>query len=407
MIYRVNQLLLIIAVSFLWSCDLVLEDEGFQNLYLDNPVTFSIDSLNEKKNDISSGNSEFNDAYNSLLTQAENILEMDLVSVTFKTVPSPAPSLNDYVSTAPYWWPDPAQADGLPFIWQDGVRNPMADEFDRPRLAALRSRLEILSLAYYLSLDDRFAEKAMEYIVTWFIDPETRMNPNLRYAQGIMGHVDGRPIGIIDGNDFIYILDSISLIQSYDGWTELYHDRLYNWFEELYTWVATGYFGVLQSQANNNLGSWYDTQIAAYAHFLQDHTALDTLITKYPEKRLNPHINEHGIQIREINRSLSLHYSVFNLEAITISAKISESHSYNIWRYGRHSESDILLAINYLIPYLTNEKQWIRQQTSDFNPCRAIPMLDRASNYTGDSKYYHAKSRIINSCSNEIKLKHL
>ncbi len=45
-----------------------------------------------------------------------------------------------------------------------------------------------LALAWYFTQDNRYAQKAAAQLKSWFIDPQTRMNPNLQYAHGHSRH---------------------------------------------------------------------------------------------------------------------------------------------------------------------------------------------------------------------------
>jgi hypothetical protein len=85
--------------------------------------------------------------------------------VTAKHVPPPSGDVHDYVSLSIYWWPDPASAGGTPYIQRDGVRNPEADDTSRydanPRSRTVGD-VELLSLAYYLAGDERYARHAVE-----------------------------------------------------------------------------------------------------------------------------------------------------------------------------------------------------------------------------------------------------
>ena len=39
------------------------------------------------------------------------------------------------------------------------------------------------AMSFIISNNASFAEKAVSYVRTWFLDPDTRMNPNLNFAQ--------------------------------------------------------------------------------------------------------------------------------------------------------------------------------------------------------------------------------
>src|SRR4051794_15482581 len=55
---------------------------------------------------------------------AEQAMKVSTLSVTDKQSTPPSGDKHDYMSLAPYWWPDPKSANGLPYIRRDGERNP-------------------------------------------------------------------------------------------------------------------------------------------------------------------------------------------------------------------------------------------------------------------------------------------
>ena len=66
-------------------------------------------------------------ALKKLQIGAERAQLGDTYSVTDKTLSPPSGNKHDYMSLAPYWWPNPNTANGLPYIRRDGVVNPERD----------------------------------------------------------------------------------------------------------------------------------------------------------------------------------------------------------------------------------------------------------------------------------------
>lgn len=155
---------------------------------------------------------QFSTAYKNLLKSADKALAEGSFSVMEKTQTPPSGSKHDYLSIGPYWWPDPSKTDGLPWIRKDGQVIPLTREgtTDFETTATMFKKTSNLALAYFLSDDKKYANKAVELLKVWFLNPETKMNPNLNFAQGIPGENSGRGIGIIE---FAGITNTITAIE--------------------------------------------------------------------------------------------------------------------------------------------------------------------------------------------------
>jgi hypothetical protein len=150
----------------------------------------------------------------SLIADADKALVSGPYSVTFekRRVP-PSGDIHDYMSQAPYWWPDSSKADGKPYIRKDGRINPERDlSKDRGQMVDMSSNVKELALAYYFTGNERYAKKAVELLRVWFIDTATRMNPNLNFGQFIPGINDGRGIGIIETVGLTNIPDALAMM---------------------------------------------------------------------------------------------------------------------------------------------------------------------------------------------------
>src|ERR1039457_1554877 len=140
---------------------------------------------------------------------------------------------NDFYSNGDYWWPDPTKPDGLPYIQRDGESNP--NNFSQHRLAIriLRDAVAALAAAYKVTGDDRYVTKAVELLRVFFLDPQTRMNPHLKYAQAIPGKSPGRGTGIIDGLHLIEVPLAIQAMQKSSAFPPEVSTGLKRWFGEL------------------------------------------------------------------------------------------------------------------------------------------------------------------------------
>src|SRR5438105_13416359 len=84
----------------------------------------------------------------------------------------------------------------------------------RKYLMRLSVQVPALAAAWKLTKDSRYAKHAARHLRAWFLDPSTRMNSNLQYAQAIHGRFTGRGIGIIDT---IHLVEVARAIQSLEA----------------------------------------------------------------------------------------------------------------------------------------------------------------------------------------------
>ncbi|MFT5367016.1 MAG: hypothetical protein ACI8V2_001974, partial [Candidatus Latescibacterota bacterium] len=124
-------------------------------------------------------------ALQALLVEADAALKQEPLTIVNKPILPVGGDKHDYMSVGPYWWPDPETPDGLPYIRRDGERNPEVEKTDRPLLAKLISTVKTLGFAYGFTHNEDYAAHTALLLRTWFLDPETKMNPNLLFGQAI------------------------------------------------------------------------------------------------------------------------------------------------------------------------------------------------------------------------------
>ncbi|HSV12750.1 MAG TPA: alginate lyase family protein [Tepidisphaeraceae bacterium] len=301
-------------------------------------------------------------AVNAIRAEADKALKDRPFTIVHKTHPLPGVDVHDYVSIAPYFWPDTKSKEGLPYYRRDGERNPETREYDSPALSEMSSHVSTLALAGYLTGDDRYAKRAAELLRVWFFDDATRMNPNLNHAQLIKGQNDGRGTGIIESNRLLPVVDAIGMMQQSGAWSADDQSKIQDWFRQYVQWMRQSKNGKAEAAAGNNHGSWYDAQLATYLMFLGDDAGARQLLETVKENRIARQIEPSGEMPRELARTKSFHYSVFNLSALTTLADLGQRLNVDLGRYQTADGRSIRKALDWLIPFALNQKKWEHQQ---------------------------------------------
>lgn len=284
---------------------------------------------------------------------------------------------NDYYSEGPYWWPDPKNPGG-PYIRKDGERNPGRFVANRNDLGAMCSATLALGMGAYLLSDKRCAEHGSRVLSTWFVDPKTRMNPNLEYGQAVRGHNTGRGIGIIDTVSLIHCAQGVLLLElaGYDA------APVRRWFADYLKWMTTSKKGLDEKKAENNHGTWWTAQAAAYATLTGDTTNLEIAWKHYREVLVPTQIEPDGSCPREEARTNSLGYSAMNLDAFAVICRIAQTHGVDLWKFKGPKGVGVMDAFRYLLPYVQGKERWRKQQiskwTADSTIFPALAGLDRS-----------------------------
>ena len=351
--------------------------------------------LAEAKARVQSRDTSILPAYTKLIADADFALGTYLVAVTDKsTVLPPSNDKHDYFSLSPYWWPDPAKKDGLPYIRRDGETNPESKrDLDQPRVAAMGERVQAVALAYYFTGHDGYALQAAQQLRRWFLDSATKMNPHLRYAQLVRGNPEERGSGIIDTRWFIEAVQAAGLIEGSKWWNAEDKSRLQAWFKAYLDWLLNSPNGAHERAALNNHGSWYAAQTAAYALFVGD-TALARKIIEGVKSRIGSQIKPDGLQPQEMQRTRSLHYSGFNIEALSHLAEMGRLLGIDLWTYQAPQGGSLQRAIDRVARYLGTNEKWPGEQIDAVDLDLFVMDLRRAERRLGGGDYTKAIGRL-------------
>ena len=324
----------------------------------------------------------------SLQKQADRFLQMKPVSVMDKQFTPVSGNKHDYMSQAPYFWYDSTKPNGLPYMRKDGVRNPEIYKItDRTYLGNLENATRILSLTWYITGEEKYANKSAELLRTWFLNENTKMNPHLEYGQAIPGVNTGRGIGLIETVGLTGIADAAILLQGSKVWTEADHSSLQKWYSQFLNWMLTSKNGKDEHAAKNNHGTWYYAQVIDFSLFTGDVDKAKQLAEE-SKKRLDSQLTKEGKQPLELDRTNALGYSTMNLRGWFTVATLAEKTGVNIWTYQTSKSADLRTALDWLVPYALGEKKWEYQQINRYNKNEIYPLLLQASSAFKDQKYF-------------------
>ncbi|WP_139211790.1 alginate lyase family protein [Neolewinella agarilytica] len=327
---------------------------------------------------IRSGYAPYQKAYQKMLLEANTLLKRPLLSVMRKKITPPSGNKHDYLSLAPYWWPDPEKADGLPWIRKDGEVNPATKDANTDNKAKSQTFkvIEDLALAAWISGNKQYGQRAVEHINTWFLDPATKMNPNFNYAQGIPGRNDGRCFGIIEFIAIQDVIDALEMLDHVGMLPEATKTGMHEWLAAMLHWFQTSELGIEEGLRHNNHATWYDVQVVCMLRYLGRPDAARKVLETAKTKIIAAQLEPDGSQPHELERTKSISYSTMNLNGMTQLAWHGRQLGVDLWGYKTDDGRSIPAAYAFLKPFAFDKKPW------------PYPQL-------GEQKHYWDKARAL------------
>jgi hypothetical protein len=316
----------------------------------------------------------------SLERDAKAALEAAPLSVVDKPVTPPSGDKHDYMSQAPYFWPNPATSNGLPYVRRDGEHNPDINKIPNHHdILRMPDTVETLALAWYFTGDEAYATKAAQWLRVWFLDPATRMNPNLEHAQAVPGLNTGRGTGLIESRGLVHVVDGIGLLAGSKAWTANDDDTMKRWFTDFLNWMQQSRHGRDEAAAKNNHGTYYDVQAISFALFIGRTNLATRIANEARQRRISLQIEPDGRQPLELARTRAWSYSVANLSGLMSLAKLAECVGVDLWHYETPDGRSLCKALDFLTPFAIGDKKWSYQQLGGWSAQGYTPLLRQAA----------------------------
>lgn len=290
-----------------------------------------------------------------ILSAANRYLAEKPVTVTASHSDRSPGGPHDFFSEGDYWWPDPKNPGG-PYIRRDGESNPA--NFNGHREAMIRLSLVVptLTAAWVLTHQKKYANHADQHLRAWFVDPATKMNPNLQYAQAIFGVSKGRGIGIIDTLHLVEVARAATLLNRasvLNSGNEIQH-----WFAEYLEWMQTSKNGQEERDAKNNHGTCWVLQTGEFARFTENHDAMQWCRDRFRSVLVPNQIASDGSLPLELARTKPYSYSLFDMDVLCGIAQGLSIPQENLWTFSMPDGRGLKKMMEFMVPYIGDKSKW-------------------------------------------------
>lgn len=295
-----------------------------------------------------------------ILRAAGKYLAEAPVTIAASSSPRSKGGKHDYFSEGDYWWPDPKNPNG-PYIRRDGYSNPRNFTDHREALIRLSLIVPALTAAWLVTRERRYAEHAARHLRAWFLDPATRMNPSLDYAQAIWGVTSGRGTGIIDTLHLVEVTRAARHLENSRAMTAAEFVSVRLWFAEYLDWMRTSKNGIEEEGAKNNHGTCWVAQAAAFAAFTGNEEAMALCRERFREHLLPDQMAADGSLPLELGRTKPYSYALFDLDMLAavcqIASKSGDSPD-NLWQFALPNGNRYRRAVDFLFPFIADKSRW-------------------------------------------------
>jgi uncharacterized protein YjdB len=282
-------------------------------------------------------------AYDAMIADANAALNQNILSVTLK-----GDSGHDYYTQGPYDWsnnlPSPCGSN-----YCDGQVNPKADRGDYGAAISLGKAVRNLGLGYAFTGNTDYAEKAIELINAWTIDPATYMTPEFTNHQSHIELFITIP-GMFYGADLIW---------NYSGWNASEKSAFLVWVDALVNDAVGLSF-------DNNFENWRLVLVSSGAALTGDASALDYAFNRWREL-IPGQVSTSGFMTKETGRTKSLEYSMYAINAMAQTAEIARHQGIDLYGYETNNGRGLELVLDNHAPYLLKPSTWPYQQIGGYS----------------------------------------
>jgi Alginate lyase len=328
-----------------------------------------------------------------ILRLAAKAMEMKPPAITDEIATNSAGGLHDFFSQADYAWPNPTNKTGLPYVDRDGESNPNVFTYHRMAMRNMKDAVAALAAAYAITGNDKYARKAAQFIQVFFLDAQTRMNPNLQYAQAVLGSSTGRSYGIIDTLHLVELSVAVPYLEKSRAFNPAVDAGLKQWFADYTHWIMTSQPGIKEMDSLNNHSIACFVQLAAFAKYTGDQHVLALCRDRFKTVLFPNQMTNDGSFPLELKRTKPYGYSIFQADNLSILCVLLSTPDDDLWKFTLTDGRTPRNAVDFIAPYLADKGKWLADGRGkdivhwDNWPARQPCLLFAYAEF-GDPKYF-------------------
>lgn len=292
-----------------------------------------------------------------IIKSANEYLKIEPIPITNFYCERSKGTKNDFYSEGDYWWPDSTNLEG-PYVRRDGLTNPDNFKSHRKAMRDMSIQIAALTAAYKITLDKKYANHASKHLRAWFINADTRMNPNMSYAQAIKGICEGRGVGLIDGIHLVEPARAVTVLESMNGIDLGEAKIIKDWYAEFLVWMTTHEYGIDERDRKNNHGSCWVMQAAEYARLTNNTELTNYCINRYKTVLLPNQMAVDGGFPMELKRTKPYGYSLFNIDILSTVCEILSTSKENLWEFQLSEGQGMKRGMEFIFPFIKDKSKW-------------------------------------------------
>ncbi len=315
---------------------------------------------------VEAGAEPWQTAYQRMIAEANQALLQAPHSVTLNGGPDDG---HDYDTNRVYCgW---TAVDGQAPDCRDGQKNPAVTRQDYNEAIALGKEVSTLGLAYAFTQEAQYADQLIAFIRAWCISPETRMNPSFNNQQSKIELLVSLP-GMFYGADLAY---------SYAGWTAADKEKFEDWASQMAQSASSWH-------RSNNFENWRVHFIALLGSFLKEDSLLNYSFGRYKEL-IPSQIDRNGKFVQELERTNSLAYSLYALNAMIQTAELARHQGVDLYGYTTDKGIGLKLAADYHARFAAKEsaEDWPYEQIAPLSETENVALYEMAYAHWHEPQY--------------------